>query len=191
MTNILRSSFRSLVTRLRRTPAARRHATAIASIMLMCLAMLAPVPAAPAPAATSGAASDTAEQQTGQAAHAAPAANDAAARARVAFTHRLSKLDGTKLQATLVEVTYGPGESSAPHTHPCPIIGHILEGAVRMTLGDEAEKTYKAGDSFYEEANSRHLVSANASRTERVRFLAFFTCDADVPLTMPLHPAGR
>lgn len=181
MTNILRSSVRSLVTRLGRTPAARRYATAIASIMLMCLAMLTSVPAAPAPAAP----------QTGQAAHAAPAATDAAKRARVAFTHRLSKLDGTKLQATLVEVTYGPGESSAPHTHPCPIVGHILEGAVRMKLGDEAEKTYKAGDSFYEEANSKHLVSANASRTERVRFLAFFTCDADVPLTTPLHPAGR
>ena len=39
---------------------------------------------------------------------------------RVAFSQGLPPLDGSHLKATLVEVTYGPGASSAPHSHPVP-----------------------------------------------------------------------
>jgi len=114
------------------------------------------------------------------------------ARARLVFSHSLPRMDGSRLQAKLVEVTYGPGESSKPHSHPCPITGYVLEGAVRMRIGDSAERVYKAGEAFYEEAHSRHMVSANASGTERARFLAYFTCDRDAgPLSVPVHGDGR
>ena len=114
-----------------------------------------------------------------------------AERARLAFSHTLSRLDGARLQVKLVEVTYGPGESSTPHSHPCPIVGYVLEGAVRMRVGGSPEVIYKAGEGFYEEANGQHLVSANASHTERARFLAYFTCDYDAPLSVPTHDAVR
>jgi quercetin dioxygenase-like cupin family protein len=110
----------------------------------------------------------------------------AASPARTAFEHALPALDGTKLKVHLIQVTYGPGEASKPHSHPCPVIGHIVEGAVRMKIGDTPERVYKAGESFYEAPNSHHLVSGNASTSERARLLAYFTCDKDTPLSVPI-----
>jgi len=104
---------------------------------------------------------------------------------RPVFTHALPELDGGKLQAKIVEVTYKPGESSAQHSHPSAVIGYVLEGAVRMKVKGEPEAIFKAGQSFYEAPNGVHAVSANASQTERARFLAYFTCDHDTPLTVP------
>ena len=105
--------------------------------------------------------------------------------ARIVFAHALPALDGGRLQAKVVEVTYGPGESSKQHSHPCAVIGYVIEGAVRMQVKGEPEATYKAGQSFYEAPNGVHAVSANASKTERARFLAYFTCDRETPLTVP------
>jgi quercetin dioxygenase-like cupin family protein len=104
---------------------------------------------------------------------------------RPVFMHALPALDGGKLKAQIVEVTYAPGESSAQHSHPCAVIGYVIEGAVRMQVKGEPEATYKAGQSFYEAPNGVHAVSANASKTERARFLAYFVCDHDTPLTVP------
>jgi quercetin dioxygenase-like cupin family protein len=44
---------------------------------------------------------------------------------------------------------------------------------------------YHAGGAFYEAPNQVHQVSANASQTDSVRFLAYFTCDRDTPLSVP------
>jgi quercetin dioxygenase-like cupin family protein len=106
-------------------------------------------------------------------------------RAKAAFTGKLPVLDGNQLTATLVEVTYPPGGANPPHRHPCPVIGYVLEGAVRMQLQGQAERVYKAGDSFFETPADVHAVSANASQTEPVRFLAYFVCDRATPLTVP------
>ena len=110
--------------------------------------------------------------------------------ARIVFAHTLPALDGGRLQAKLVEVTYGPGEASQQHSHPCAVIGYVIEGDVRMQVKGEPEATYKAGQSFYEAPNGVHAVSANASKTERARFLAYFTCDRETPLTIPA-PGGK
>lgn len=111
-------------------------------------------------------------------------------RDRIAFARALPVLDGAHLKATLVEVTYGPGESSHPHSHPCPVIGYVIAGAVRMQVKGEAEVIYRAGESFYEAPQGVHEVSANASATEPATFLAYFVCDHEGPLSMPVL-AGR
>jgi quercetin dioxygenase-like cupin family protein len=108
-------------------------------------------------------------------------------RARVAFSHTLPPLDGKHLEATVVEVNYAPGESSKPHTHPCAVIGYIVEGTYRTQVKGEPEAVYKAGDSFYEAPNGVHLVSANASQTAPLKFLAYFTCDHQAPLSTEVH----
>jgi quercetin dioxygenase-like cupin family protein len=105
-------------------------------------------------------------------------------RARIVLAEVLPKLDGEHLKATLVEVNYGPGESSAPHSHPCPVIGYVLAGTLRTQVRGEAEAVYQAGESFYEAANGVHAVSANASATESAKFVAFFVCDHDAPLSV-------
>lgn len=90
----------------------------------------------------------------------------------------------------IVEVTYGPGEFSPPHSHPCPVIGYVLAGSVRMQVKGEREAIYKVGDSFYEAPNGVHLVSANASQTKPAKFLAYFVCDHETPLSLPV-PASK
>jgi quercetin dioxygenase-like cupin family protein len=112
------------------------------------------------------------------------AAGAAGARVRTAFAHTLPAMDGRSVAVTLLEVSYGPGGSSAPHSHPCAVVGYVVAGALRTWVQGEPEAVYRAGESFYEAPNAVHLVSANASSTEPVRFLAWFTCDREGPLSV-------
>jgi quercetin dioxygenase-like cupin family protein len=104
-------------------------------------------------------------------------------RARVAFFHALPKLDGDRLKATVMEVNYGPGESSSSHSHPCAVVGYVVQGAIRTQVKGQTEMVVTAGEGFYEAPNSVHLISANASQTEPAILLAVFVCDRQTPLT--------
>ena len=91
----------------------------------------------------------------GAACRSAPAQSPAGAardttgvRARVAFAHALPRLDGGHLEVKIVEVVYRPGEASSPHSHPCPVIGYVTEGALRTQVKGEPEAVYRAGQSF-------------------------------------------
>jgi quercetin dioxygenase-like cupin family protein len=101
------------------------------------------------------------------------------------FSHSLPRMDGNQLQATVVEVDYAPGEESKPHSHPCPVIGYITQGAIRHQVKGQPHAVYKAGESFYEAPNGVHLVSANASTTDPAKLIAYFICDHETPLTVP------
>lgn len=103
---------------------------------------------------------------------------------RIAISQTLPQLDGSHLHVSVVEVKYGPGGSSPPHSHPCPVVGYIVEGTIRIQLKSEPETIYKVGDSFYEAANGVHLVSANASGKEPAKLLAYFVCDHETPLSV-------
>ncbi len=109
---------------------------------------------------------------------------------RMAFSGNLPRMDGGHLKASVVEVVYGPGNSSPAHSHPCPVIGYVIEGALRMQVKGEPEALYKAGESFYEAPNGVHLVSANASDREPAKFVAFFVCDHDTPLSVSVPEGG-
>lgn len=102
---------------------------------------------------------------------------------RVAFSHALPSLNGDHLEATVVEVNYGPGESSPPHTHPCAVIGYIVQGTYRTQVKGEPEAVYKPGETFYEAPNGVHQVSANASTKDPLKFVAYFICDHQAPLS--------
>lgn len=106
------------------------------------------------------------------------------ARTRIVFSQSLPQLDATHLKVTTVEVTYPPGGSSTPHSHPCPVIGYVLRGAVRMQVKGGPASVYRPGDSFYEAPNGVHLVSANASTKEPAVFLVYFICDHSGPLSV-------
>jgi quercetin dioxygenase-like cupin family protein len=112
-------------------------------------------------------------------------------RARIVFSQPLPKLDGGHLKATLVEVSYGPGEASSPHSHPCAVMGYVVEGAIRTQVKGEPETIYKAGESFYEAPNGVHLVSANASSMEPAKLVAYLICDHDTPLSVDVSESVR
>jgi quercetin dioxygenase-like cupin family protein len=74
------------------------------------------------------------------------------------------------------------------------VIGYVVTGAFRTQVQGEPEAVYQAGQSFYEAPNGVHLISANASDKEPVRFLATFTCDQETPLSVAVPetaPAGE
>jgi len=116
-------------------------------------------------------------------------------RARTVLSKPLPKLNGDHLKAVLLEVRYGPGEASSPHSHPCAVMGYVVEGSLRTQVQGEPEMIYKAGETFYEAPNGVHLVSANASSTEPAKFVAYLICDRDTPLSVDvpesIHSQGR
>jgi quercetin dioxygenase-like cupin family protein len=61
----------------------------------------------------------------------------------------------------------------------------VLAGAVRMRIQGRDEQVFRAGDTFFESPAEVHAVSANASQEEPARFLAYFVCDRETPLTVP------
>src|SRR5579871_5152282 len=75
------------------------------------------------------------------------------------------KLDGKKTKATTVEVTLEPGQAGAPHRHPGPVFGYVIEGVYEWAIDDQAAKTLKAGDTFYEPTGCLHRVSKDRKST--------------------------
>ena len=70
-----------------------------------------------------------------------------------------------------MEVTLEPGQASAPHRHPGPVFGYVIEGEYEWAIDDQAAKTLKAGDTFYEPTGCLHRVSKNPGKT-KTRVLA-------------------
>jgi quercetin dioxygenase-like cupin family protein len=97
----------------------------------------------------------------------------------VVFDHALPNVPGKSVRGILVE--YGPGGSSASHTHPNSafIYATVLEGAIRSKVNDDPEKVYHAGENWSEKPGDHHTVSANASDTEPAKLLAVFVVDTD------------
>ena len=84
----------------------------------------------------------------------------------------IEKLDGKAASATVVEVTFEPGQKDSPHHHTGPVFGYVLEGEYEHALDNEPVKKYKAGDTFYEPLGSVHRVARNPSKTAKTRLLA-------------------
>ena len=95
----------------------------------------------------------------------------------------IEKLDGKAASATVVEVTFEPGQKDSPHRHTGPVFGYVLEGEYEHALDDEPVKTYKAGDTFYEPSGSVHRVARNPSGKTRTRLLAVILHSRDTKET--------
>lgn len=109
---------------------------------------------------------------------------------RDAISQRMPEMDGKNLTAMLVEVIYPPGIGSEPHSHPCPVIGYVAEGAIESQVKGQPVGTFTAGQTFYEPPNGVHLVSRNPSKTKPAKLLAYFLCDRNVPLSGPAPGTG-
>jgi len=104
---------------------------------------------------------------------------------RVVFEHELPDLILKDWSVTAVEVSYAPGESSSAHRHPGITIVYVLQGEIRSKVGDEPEKTYAAGQMFFETPGQLHAVSENASATMPAKLLALLLAEKGKPLTTP------
>ena len=103
----------------------------------------------------------------------------------VVFEHDLPNVMMDGWQVTVVEVITPPGPGSHRHQHPGFVLGYVLEGDLRFQVDGQPERTIPAGQMFYEAPGGVHAVSASASPTKPVRFLAMILAPKGVPLTTP------
>ena len=101
----------------------------------------------------------------------------------------LPKMDGANLKVHAIQVTYPPGATSTAHRHPCPVIGYMISGTMRMQVSDQPPAEYKAGDSFSEMPTDIHRMATNPSADTPAVFLATFVCDKETPLSVPVTDA--
>ena len=119
-----------------------------------------------------------------------PPATPAAPRPPV-FKHDLPNLTMDDWEVTVSYVDYAPGRVGAAHRHPGFVLAYVLEGAVVARIsGQGEEKTYTAGQMFYEQPGATHEVSKNASQTQPARLLAMIFAKKGSTLTTPVQARG-
>ena len=69
-------------------------------------------------------------------------------------------------------MTLEPGQAGAPHRHPGPAFGYVLEGEYEWAIDDQPAKMLKAGETFYEPGGCLHRVSRNPGKV-KTRMLAW------------------
>ena len=101
-----------------------------------------------------------------------------ASKVSIVIDHPLPNVPGKSMRGVIVD--YAPGAASPSHRHPKSafIYATVLEGEVRSSVNGEPEKTYKAGENWYEAPGAFHAVSANASDTKPARLMAVFVLDS-------------
>jgi quercetin dioxygenase-like cupin family protein len=107
------------------------------------------------------------------------------------FKHDLPNLTLDDWEVTVSHVDYPPGRVGAPHRHAGFVLAYVLEGSVVAKIsGQGEEKTYSAGQMFYEPPGATHEVSRNASATEPAALLALIFAKKGATLTTPVQGRG-
>jgi quercetin dioxygenase-like cupin family protein len=89
-------------------------------------------------------------------------------------------------EVTVNFVDYPPGHVGAPHRHAGFVLVYVLAGTVVARIsGQGEERTYTAGQMFYEQPGATHEVSKNASQTQPARLLAMIFAKKGSTLTVP------
>ena len=98
-------------------------------------------------------------------------------------------MDGWDVTVSIVD--YPPGRVGTVHHHAGFVLVYVLEGAVITKIsGQGEEKTYTAGQMFYEPPGATHEVSNNASQTQPAKLLAMIFAKKGATLTTPGRAGG-
>ena len=84
---------------------------------------------------------------------------------------------------TIAQLIFPVGGQLPMHTHPAPLIVHIISGEVTSERSTGEKVIYKAGDTFIEAANSPHKVT-NTGKTPTVVYAVFAGAEGLGPLTV-------
>ncbi len=79
-------------------------------------------------------------------------------------------------------ISFGPGQQTGRHLHPCPVVGYIVHGTAILEIEGKPEQTLPAGSAFYEPAESVIVRFDNASASEPMTFIAFYLLNGDQEL---------
>lgn len=105
--------------------------------------------------------------------------------ADLVFKHDLPNLTMDDWEVTVSTVDYAPGRVGKVHHHAGFVLAYVLEGNVVTKISGQEERTYKAGEMFYEPPWSTHEVGRNPSETQPAKLLALIFAKKGAQLTMP------
>jgi len=74
----------------------------------------------------------------------------------------------------VVQIKLAPGQRVAPHRHPIPVVGYVVQGEILFTRGGAPGQVLKAGDAFYEPADELIATFDNLSAGTAAEFVAFY-----------------
>ncbi|NIP38819.1 MAG: cupin domain-containing protein [Candidatus Dadabacteria bacterium] len=83
--------------------------------------------------------------------------------------------DNIKIEAHVVEIA--PKSGIGKHSHPYPVLTYVLSGSVEVENEDGTKKTFEAGESFIEDANT-WVINRNTG-DETLKFLAVLYAGKD------------
>ena len=64
---------------------------------------------------------------------------------------------------------------------------YVLQGSMKMQVGDGKEVTLTKGQTWYEGPHDVHSIARNASTTEPVKFLVFLISDKGASVVVPVQ----
>jgi quercetin dioxygenase-like cupin family protein len=115
----------------------------------------------------------------------AQAAQAQTAPSTTVFEHDLPNLTMDGWQVNVSTISVAPGAASSAHRHPGFVLVYVLEGDIITKISGQEQKTYSAGQMFYEPPGSTHEVSRNASATKPAKFLAMIFAKKGAQLVTP------
>lgn len=101
------------------------------------------------------------------------------------FQHDLPNLTMDGWEVNVSTITMAPGSVSSAHRHPGFVLVYVLEGDIVTKISGQEQKTFSAGQMFYEQPGSTHEVSRNANATKPAKFLALIFAKKGAQLVMP------
>jgi quercetin dioxygenase-like cupin family protein len=90
-------------------------------------------------------------------------------------------------EGLMLTVEYAPGASSKAHKHDAHIFVYVLEGSVIMQVEGGEPVELKAGETFYESPKDVHIVSKNASDSQKARFIVFSLKEKNAAVVIPVE----
>jgi quercetin dioxygenase-like cupin family protein len=100
----------------------------------------------------------------------------------------IQRLDvsGTDEELRLMLVDFPAEYSSVAHIHPVGGLCYVVQGAAESQYDGEEVKVFHAGDSYQDQANKKHLIFRNPSKTDVLKFTCTAKIKKDLPFMTPL-----
>ena len=84
---------------------------------------------------------------------------------------------------TITQIIFPVGGQLPMHTHPAPLIVHVISGEVTSERPTGEKVVYKAGDTFIEATNSPHKVT-NTGKTPTIVYAVIAGAEGLGPITV-------
>lgn len=95
-------------------------------------------------------------------------------------------VDGSNEELRMMLVEFPPEYSNVAHSHPVGGLCYVIIGTAESQYEGEDVKVFHAGDSYQDQANKKHLLFRNTSKTEPLKFMCTAKINKNQQFMQPL-----